>query len=128
MPVLTTDYTVCNPRLKQFLTVAIAQLAAHRSHNPKVASSILARHMLQVCEMDSLILPTERSVSLSSQCPAMTQNKGQPLCANSQASRQTGSSVLQGQLLAPSPELYLLVVGGNRPGSHRWQCIPPLDH
>ena len=25
-------------------------------------------------------------------------------------------------------ELYLLVVSGNRPGSHRWQCIPPLDH
>ena len=37
------------PTLREIFIVAVAQLAARRSHNPKVVSSILTRRTLRMC-------------------------------------------------------------------------------
>ena len=47
------------PLSENLSTVAIAQLAARRSHNPKVASSILTRHMLP----EARIMPLDQTAS-----------------------------------------------------------------
>ena len=126
---------------------AIAQLAARRSHNPKVVSSILTGRIYGLpSETQALAAPqrlftprtTQRANPDLSQGPAdlqsaalttelLTHLRTNPILLL----RKTSARPFAPRVAQKSPKTSVghMHQPGIEPGSHRWQrCILPLDH